>query len=166
MADGMTARSAKPNAANNAVGDDSVTHQALIEEGRRLRAESQQLIAQAKQTCAHVAWLVEDIKRRWQRGFHRPLQDAIRAIHQCESTHVASFAVRKVAGGQMIWEGTVEEFALCDHPEAERCYAWHYLKDGRKESFSLLKLPPVDSPQRAVQLALAAYELGNTVEAT
>ncbi len=125
---------------------------------RRLMTESQALVATVTQQVEHLRWLVSDLKRQRERGFHKGLQDAIRLTHGCESRHVAGFVVRKVAGRRILWEGMVEEFALTGHATAQRCYAWHYQEHGRRQSFSLLKMPPVDAPQRAVQFHLMARE--------
>ncbi len=121
-------------------------------------AESRELVANVTQQVEHLRWLVTSIKRQRDPGFHVDLQKAIRLAHGCESQHVTGFVVRKVAGRQILWEGMVEEFGLIDHAEAERCYAWHYPEYGRKQSFSILKVPLVNTPQRAVQFHLMARE--------
>ena len=136
----------------------------LLEENRRLRAEAQQTLAEVTQAYEHLSWVVAEIKRQWQEDFYQPMQSGIRAIYRSESRHTASFAVRKVSGGKTVWEGTVEEFALVDCRTAQTCYAWYYQENGRQQSFSVLKRPPVDSPQSAVQLALAAGKLPPLLE--
>ena len=125
---------------------------------QRLMAESRELVVKVTQQVAHLRWLVTSIKRQREAGFHHRLQAAIRRTHGCESRHVTGFAVRKVAGRQILWEGMVEEFGLIDHAGAQRCYAWHYPEYGRLQSLSILKMPPVNTPQRAVQFHLMARE--------
>ena len=131
----------------------------LLEENRRLRAQARQKLVEVKQASEHLSWVVTEIKRQWQADFYQQMQSGIRRMYRCESRYVASFAVRKVAAGKTVWEGTVEEFTLVGCRAAQTCYAWYYQEHGRTQSFSVLKCPPVRSPQHAVQLALAAGEL-------
>ncbi len=125
---------------------------------QRLLAESRELVAKVTRQVEHLRWLVSSIKRQREPDFHQGLQAAIRLTHGCDSRQVIGFAVRKVAGRKILWEGTVEEFELIGHPGAERCYAWHYQEHGRKQSFSILKMPALNTPQRAVQFYLMARE--------
>ncbi len=129
------------------------------EKHRRLMAEAAQVMAEVKQAYDHLAWVITEIKRQRQKDFYKALQAGIRKMHRCRSRHVATFAVRKVAGEKTVWEGYVEEFQLLGCDPTQTCYAWHYQEWGRTRSFSVLKLPPVFSPQSAVQLALAARDL-------
>ncbi len=123
---------------------------------RRLMAESRALVAEVTQQVEHLRWLVSSIKRERKPDFHQGLQDAIHRTHGCESRHTEGFAVRKGAGREILWEGMVEEFDLLGHATAQRCYAWHYQEYGRRQSFSILKTPLINTPQRAVQLHLMA----------
>ncbi len=84
------------------------------------------------------------------------LKDAIRAMHGCESLHVESVPVKEVFEGQTAWEGTVEVFDLVGHPKAKRAYAWSYRDGDETKSAAVLEVPPVDSPQSAVQVAIAS----------
>ncbi|MBE7211736.1 MAG: hypothetical protein INR65_12020 [Gluconacetobacter diazotrophicus] len=129
-----------------------------MEESRRLCERADQLIAETRQKLAHFEWFIDSLRRACEPDFFRPLQDAIRAMHGCESRHAASFAVRKVRAEQIVWTGMVEEFALLDHPAAAACYAWCYGEGSRARTFTLLRLPPIDSPQQAVQFFLLAKE--------
>ena len=84
------------------------------------------------------------------------LKDAIRATHGCESLHVQSVPVKEVFKGETAWEGTVEVFELVGHPKSTHAYAWTY-RDGKQNKPTIvLKIPPVDSPQSAVKVAIAA----------
>jgi len=58
--------------------------------------------------------------------------------------------------GQTAWEGTVEVFDLIGHPQATRAYAWSYRDGDQIKSVTILEIPPVDSPQSAVKVAIAA----------
>jgi hypothetical protein len=84
------------------------------------------------------------------------LKDAIRATHGCESLHVESVPIKEVFEGQTAWQGTVEVFDLIGHPEAKRAYAWSYRDGDKTQSIAVLKIPPVDSPQSAVKVAIAS----------
>ena len=136
----------------------------VLAEGRRLRAESELLLARAKQAGEHLLWTIQEIKRQRQKDFYRQMQAGIWRLYDCSSRHVASFAVRKVSAGQTVWDGTVEEFELTDCRTAKTCHAWYYQERNRQRSFSVLKIPPVYSPQNAVQLALAARNLPPIIE--
>jgi len=87
------------------------------------------------------------------------LQEAVRKAFGCESEHVESVPVSETYWGKMIWEGTVEVFALTGHPKAQRAYAWgHALRDTGNEVriVTLLGVPPIDSPIKAVQVSIVA----------
>lgn len=85
------------------------------------------------------------------------LQSAIKATHGCESRYIESVPVHEVFQGQTAWQGTVEVFDLIGHSKAKRAYAWRY-QDGPEEikTVAVLEIPPVDSPQTAVKVAIAA----------
>src|SRR5437870_6301402 len=85
------------------------------------------------------------------------LKDAIRATHGCESLHVESVPVKEVFEGQTAWEGTVEVFDLVGHLKAKRAYAWTYRDGDQNKTVAVLEIPPVDSPQSAVKVAIAAH---------
>lgn len=122
----------------------------------RLMAESRELVAKVAQQIEHLRWLVTSIKRQREPDFYKGLQDAIRRVHGCDARHVTGFAVRQVSGRQILWDGMVEEFDLIGHGTAERCYAWHYSEQGRQQSVAILKMPWVDTPQKAVQFHFMA----------
>ena len=83
------------------------------------------------------------------------LKDAIRATHGRESLHVESIPVKEVFEDQTAWEGTVEVFDLVGHPEAKRAYAWRHRDGDENKTVVVLQIPPVDSPQSAVKVAIA-----------
>jgi hypothetical protein len=84
------------------------------------------------------------------------LKDAIRASHGCESLHVESVPVKGVFEGQTTWQGTVEVFDLIGHPKAKRAYAWRYRDGNQNKTVAVLEIPPVDSPESAVKVAIGA----------
>jgi hypothetical protein len=83
------------------------------------------------------------------------LHAAIRVMHGCESRYVRSVRVREVLNGLVAWDGTVEVFDLINHPKAKRCYAWSFQDGNRTRSVAVLEVPPVDSPETAVKVAIA-----------
>jgi hypothetical protein len=84
------------------------------------------------------------------------LQEAIRETEACESDHIDTIPVIERVAAKIAWEGKVEVFNLIGHPKAKRCYAWSYEQDGTTLATIVLNLPPVDSPESAVKVAIAA----------
>ena len=88
------------------------------------------------------------------------LQNAIRSLNGCESGYVETVSVSESFHSfqsAKVWEGEVVVFDIHDHPEAKRAYAWsHTLEDGQTRHVVVLEVPPVTSPQTAVQAAIAA----------
>lgn len=91
-----------------------------------------------------------------QPDYIQTLQEAILAVHGCESRHVATSPVTEIFEGETAWTGEVETFEITGHPKAKRCYAWAYNDDGTMRTTAVLEVPPVDSPSSAVTLAIAA----------
>src|ERR1700693_834313 len=83
-------------------------------------------------------------------------QEAIRAMHGCDSKHVESVPITEQFEGKTAWQGTVEVFDLIEHPEARRAYAWTYRDGDQNKTIAVLDLPPVVSPRSAVKVAIAA----------
>ncbi|SRR6266576_4637747 len=94
-------------------------------------------------------------RKRRQNNVKR-LQEAIKETRRCDSKHVESVPVVEQSEGQTAWEGTVEVFDLIGHPQAKRAYAWSYRDGDKIKSVTILEIPPVDSPQSAVKVAIAA----------
>ena len=86
-------------------------------------------------------------------------------MHGCDSRYVESVPVHEVFHGQTGWQGTVEVFDLLCHEKAKRAYAWQYQDGDETKTVAVLEIPPVDLPQTAVKVAIAAkgetYEDGN-----
>jgi hypothetical protein len=67
--------------------------------------------------------------------------------------------VREVFQGKTIWQGNVKIFDLYGHPKAKRAYAWSHLdgdNDERTRFVAVLEIAPVESPETAVKVAIAA----------
>ena len=87
------------------------------------------------------------------------LQQVIFHLHKADSTWVESVPVREVFQGRVIWEGQVEVFTLRNHPKAKRAYGWSHPEgpNNKEERFvAVLEIPPVDSAETAVKIAIAA----------
>ena|ERR1043166_1003253 len=84
------------------------------------------------------------------------LQTAIKALHGCNSRYVESVPVDEVFEGRPAWRGTVEVFYLFGHARAARAYAWQYEEGKETKTVVVLEIPPVNSPQTAVQVAVAS----------
>ena len=86
----------------------------------------------------------------------KSLQQAIRDLHGCDSTHAYSAPVKETFDGQTVSEGIVEVFALAGHPTAPRCYAWSHAVEGteRRRYVAVLHQGPVNSPEAAVRAAI------------
>jgi hypothetical protein len=89
------------------------------------------------------------------------LKDAIRATHACESLHVESVPVKEVFEDQTTWEGTVEVFDLIGHLQAKRAYAWSYRDGNQNKTMAVLEIPPVDSPETAIKVAIGSKARSN-----
>lgn len=93
------------------------------------------------------------------------IQSVFLKLHGCEASYVESVPVVEEYQGKTIWQGDVEVFDLTGHPKATRGYAWGYTttESGGWRYFTVLELPPVDSPQTAVKIAIAS-EIKNARE--
>lgn len=86
----------------------------------------------------------------------KDFERVIAELHGCASTFERSATVAELWGNQMAWEGIVHAFTLAGHPKAARCYAWRYQEDGEWRYVTVLEIPPVDSPEMAVRVAIAS----------
>ena len=97
------------------------------------------------------------------REYIERIQSVILHLHGCKSSWVESVTVHEVFRGQTAWMGDVQVFTLSGHPKAKKAYAWSHAdgKDDTGERFvTVLEIPPVDSPQTAVKVAIAAEMRG------
>ncbi len=84
------------------------------------------------------------------------LTDAVEAMHHCKAQYVSSEPVIELFHGEVAWDGVVETFDLEGHSKAKRCYAWSFIEDGEPQYTTVLEIPPVDSAETAVKIAIAA----------
>jgi hypothetical protein len=93
------------------------------------------------------------------------LKAAILNVHGAQATHVETVPVTEKFQGETVWQGEVEVFTIRGHPKAKRAYGWGFIvneNEGRKY-VAVLELPPVTSPQTAVQAAVVS-EIKNARE--
>jgi hypothetical protein len=88
------------------------------------------------------------------------LKAAIEQMHDCAAHHVGSQVVIELSDGAVAWDGVVAKFQLVGHPKARYCYAWSYVENGMEQHVAMLELPPVDSAEMAVKIAIAAKAKG------
>lgn len=94
------------------------------------------------------------------------LQAALLNLHGVSSTYVESVPVVEEFHGETLWQGEVEVFDIRGHPKAKRAYAWGHATgedDQARNYVTVLEIPPVDSPQTAVKVAIAS-EIKNARE--
>ena len=94
------------------------------------------------------------------------IQAAFLKLHGCDAVYVETVPVVEEFEGRTIWQGDVEVFDIRGHPKAKRGYGWGHVTgehDQGRSYFTVLELPPVDSPQSAVKAAIAS-EIKNAKE--
>ena len=84
------------------------------------------------------------------------MRQAVEKACECTARHASSTAVIEGFEDQTVWDGVVETFDLEDHAKAKKCYAFHFVEDGGRVIKMALGVPPVDSPQSAVKVAIAS----------
>lgn len=85
------------------------------------------------------------------------LRDVIHHLHGVKARHLESVPVIETFQGKTVWDGVVEVFHLTGHPKSDKVYAWiHETDDPKnpKRHVTVLHIPPVVSPQTAVQAAI------------
>ena len=85
------------------------------------------------------------------------LRDVIHHLHGANANHLESVPVTERFQGQTVWDGVVEVFRLTGHPKTDKVYAWiHDTGDpvNPKRHVTVLHIPPVVSPQTAVQAVI------------
>lgn len=81
-------------------------------------------------------------------------------MNNCTTAASASFIENIVVvekfGDDTVWSGIVSIFSLKNHPKATKAYAWSSpIKGSKKRRFyTVLNIPPVDSPEKAVKAAI------------
>jgi len=85
------------------------------------------------------------------------LQAVLLRLHGVNSTHLETVPVTEEFLDQIVWKGNVEVFEVRGHPKAKYAYAWGFTLELDKPDMkyvTVLKIPPVDSPNAAVKAAI------------
>ena len=94
------------------------------------------------------------------------LQNAILRLNGCQSKYVETVTISQPFESfhrNKVWQGEVAVFEIYGHPKALRAYAWSYTTDNEETKYVVvLKVPPVSSPETAVQAAIAAQIVKGT----
>jgi len=55
-----------------------------------------------------------------------------------------------------VWQGMVYVYRLAKHPKTDKCYAWYSdnPKTGKRKYYTVLHIPPIDSPEKAVRASI------------
>jgi len=93
------------------------------------------------------------------------LRQAVENQHGGTATLVQAVPVKETFDGKTVWDGVVHVFDLAGHPKASRAYAWSSPVEGssKRRFYTVLHVPPVDSPVAAVRAAIIAEHRGNPV---
>lgn len=87
------------------------------------------------------------------------LQVTVSQLYNCAAAYVETVPVEEIFQGKTIWKGNVEVFDLTGHPKANRAYRWSHsagANDAGERFVTVLEIPPVESPETAVKVAIAA----------
>ena len=94
------------------------------------------------------------------------LQNAIRQLNDCDSRYVETVKVSESFQSfqkNINWQGDVAVFEIWGHPQAQRAFAWCCAPVNEETRYVVvLGIPPVNSPQTAVQAAMAAQIVNGT----
>ena len=94
------------------------------------------------------------------------LQNAIRQLNRCESKYVATVIVSEPFLSfqkERLWQGEVAIFEIYGHAQAQRAYAWSSRVGDEDTGYVVvLEIPPINSPETAVQAAIAAQIVNGT----
>jgi hypothetical protein len=85
------------------------------------------------------------------------LRAVIGKLHNCGATWLETVPVHEMFQGKTVWKGEVEVFDLQGHPQATRAYGWSHREgpnDKGERFVTVLEIPPVDSPKKAVQVSV------------
>jgi hypothetical protein len=86
----------------------------------------------------------------------RKLIESIETTHKCKAVHVGTEIVVEFFRDSVAWNGIVEIFDLEGNRKAKRCYAWSYPVTNDTQYVTVLEIPPVNSAESAVRMAIAS----------
>lgn len=83
------------------------------------------------------------------------LKKAIKAAQGFDSEHEGTYHVKSMFRDTLVWEGDVELFNLIGHPTVSQCYAWGTANGDQFDAVTILAVPQIDSPLKAVMIWVA-----------
>jgi len=85
------------------------------------------------------------------------IKNAVERMHNCKATYAEEVAVIEKEGDKTIWDNIVYIFDLTGHGKATQCYAWASPigKSARYTYYTVLRIPPIDSPEQAIRASIA-----------
>jgi hypothetical protein len=84
------------------------------------------------------------------------LKEAVEKAYECKARHVVSEEVTDLFQGEVAWDAVVATFELNEYAKAKRCYAWAHIEDGEPQYTTVLEIPPVSSPESALEVSIAS----------
>ena len=89
------------------------------------------------------------------------LQSAIETMHKCKARRVEDKLVIELFRDEIAWDGVMANFELTGNSKAKCCQAWNCVDDiGEPQHTTVLEIPPFDSAETAVNVAIAAQARG------
>jgi hypothetical protein len=84
------------------------------------------------------------------------LREMVERLHECKATYLEEVAVTEKFGNKTVWQGIVHVFEIEGQLTANKCYAWSSPIEGstKRRYYAVLKIPPVDSPEKAVRASI------------
>jgi len=84
------------------------------------------------------------------------LKLAVEHIHNCDALHIEEIAVIEKFGSKTVWQGIVHVFKIKGNSQTDTCYAWSSPIGSltKRRYYAVLKIPPIDSPEKAVRAAI------------
>lgn len=85
------------------------------------------------------------------------LKKIIERLHKCKASYLDKITIMEKYGQKTVWQGIVHIFKISDHPQVDTCYAWSSPIEGstKRRYYTVLKIPPIDSPEKAVRATIA-----------
>jgi len=84
------------------------------------------------------------------------LTKTVEQICKCKASYLDQVAVIEEYGSNTVSEGIVHVFRITGHPRTDTCHAWSSPIEGTttRRYYAVLKIPPLDSPEKAVRASI------------
>src|SRR5690349_19509147 len=84
------------------------------------------------------------------------LRNTVEIMHRCTARHLKSTPISELFGGEIPRDGVVETCEITGSTQAKRCYAWSFIENEERRYVAVLEIPPIDSAETAVKMAMSA----------